>query len=191
MLPVSASSRWWMRKASRSSGRATPGHRITEPVRVGAVGTRHTQHCPRSRPGPCLRPDNGGCSVRSYAGASRCRQRRGEDPRPPGARAAVAAASPGRTWRRAQVRRASGIEGAVGHLGHRHPAQSSDVPTGTRTAHQVTGLPDDSLVPDRQRCAGRRHQGLQRDWHRRARTDGIDEALQLRALALVLARSTR
>ena len=39
------------------------------------------------------------------------------------------------------------IQSAIDHLTRRHPSQSVDIPTGTGTAHQPTGLPDDRLLP--------------------------------------------
>ncbi len=188
MLPVSASSRWWMRNASCRSGARRPvtGSWNQSGSALSARGAPRTVQVPASTVSAAA--DQRGRGVGSH-------RRRGPMPA-----AATTKARSGRTPRRQWGRLAGpdlatcpgpatpDIQGAVDHLGRRHPAEPSQVPAGAGAAHQVTGLSCRQTAPDGERCPGGRHQGLQRDRHRGAGADGVDEALQLRALTLVLAR---
>ena len=57
-------------------GRAAPGHRVMEPVRLSAVRARSTKNTPPSGQDRVSCPHDGGSVFRCHADAGRCRQRR-------------------------------------------------------------------------------------------------------------------
>jgi hypothetical protein len=116
---------------------ATPSHGIVEPIRIGAVSARHSEHRPRPGQDCVCGADYGGGGVcrNPVAGGGRYRSEEGtllEEPgrsRRGGAETDLATSPCTATSR---------VDRAMDNFGGRHASQPTHVPADTRTAHKVT-----------------------------------------------------